>query len=517
MTANGSEPVPTGLGEPPHVRVAVIGAGFGGLGAAIALRRAGIEPFVVLERRPGLGGTWWDNTYPGCACDVPSHLYSFSFAPNPRWARAFSEQPEIQQYLEEVADRFGVRGRIRLNTELLEARWDEQALRWRLTTDRGDLCADVVISATGPLSQPRLPDVPGLDTFRGDAFHSAAWRHDVDLTGKRVAVIGSGASALQIVPRIQPQVGRLFLFQRSAPWVLPKRDRPLDAREHTLFQRFPLAQLAAREAVYWGREATVPGFVLQPAILRAFERLARHYLERQVADPELRAALTPSYRMGCKRIVPSNDFYPAVTRPNVELITAGLGRLDGNRAVATDGSAREVDVVIFGTGFHVTDGPAARRIHGRDGQSLAEAWAADGMQALRGTTVAGFPNLFLVIGPNTGLGHSSMIFIIESQTAYIVDALSRMQSSGLAAIEPRRSAQQRWNDGIQRRMRRTVWATGCTSWYQDAGGRVTALWPASTWRFRRQTRRVEPREYRLLRPTGTPPSAPVPRGRALTG
>jgi cation diffusion facilitator CzcD-associated flavoprotein CzcO len=503
--------------DPPHVRVAVIGAGFGGLGAAIALRRAGIEPFVVLERRPGLGGTWWDNTYPGCACDVPSHLYSFSFAPNPRWSRTFSDQGEIQQYLEEVADRFGLRGRIRLNTELLEARWDSQALRWRLRTDRGDLSADALISATGPLSQPRLPDVAGLDTFRGDAFHSADWRHDVDLTGKRVAVIGSGASALQIVPRIQPQARALYLFQRTPAWVLPKRDRPFSPGERKVFQRFPLVQYASRQAIYWGREAGVPGFVLQPAILRAAERLARRHLEHQVADPALRAALTPSYRMGCKRIVPSNDFYPAVTRPNVELIPAGLGRLDGDRAIAADGTAREVDVVIFGTGFHATDAPAAQWIHGQGGQTLAEAWAADGMQALRGTTVAGFPNLFLVIGPNTGLGHSSMIFVIESQTAYIVDALSRMQSNGLAAIEPRRSAQRRWNVDIQRRMRRTVWATGCTSWYQDASGRVTALWPASTWRFRWQTRRIDPREYHLVRSAGASTPASVTDRRALTG
>jgi cation diffusion facilitator CzcD-associated flavoprotein CzcO len=330
-------------------------------------------------------------------------------------------------------------------------------------------------------------------------------------------VVGTGASVIQFVPRIQPMVGRLHLFQRTPPWVLPKADRPLRAGEQKVFERFPPAQFAARQAVYWGREASVTGFVVQPAILRVLERMARRHLEKQVSDPRLRAALTPSYRMGCKRILPSNDFYPAMTRPNVELIASGLGRLDGTRAVAVDGTAREVDVVIFGTGFQVTDAPIAHRILGRDGQSLAGAWTAEGMQALRGTTVAGFPNLFLVIGPNTGLGHSSMIFMIESQLAYIVDALRATRKAGLAAIEPRRSAQLRWNAALQRRMRRTVWVTGCTSWYQDDHGRVTALWPASTWRFRWQTRRIDLAEYHRVGPARAPRSPAEVGERAVAG
>jgi len=517
MSANGTAPVPAGRGDPPHLRAVVIGAGFGGLGVAIALRRAGIGPFLVLERRDGVGGTWWDNTYPGCACDVPSHLYSYSFAPNPGWSRAYSEQPEILRYLQDIADRYHLHEHLLLRTEVLQARWDGAEARWQVTTDRGELTADALISATGPLSQPRLPDLPGLDTFPGDAFHSAAWRHDVDLTGKRVAVVGTGASAIQFVPRIQPVVGRLHLFQRTPPWVLPKGDRLLSAREQRVFRRVPAVQFAARQAVYWGHEALVAGFVLQPAILRAAERMARRHLERQVADPTLRAALTPTYRMGCKRVVPSDDFYPALVQPNVELITSGLGRLDGNRAVAADGTAREVDVVIFGTGFQVTDAPVAHRILGRDGQSLAEAWAGSGMQALRGTTVSGFPNLFLVIGPNTGLGHSSMIFMIESQLAYIVDALRATQRAGLAAIEPRRSAQLRWNAVLQRRMRRTVWVSGCTSWYQDGRGRVTALWPAATWRFRWQTRRIDLAEYHRVGPARAPRSPAGVGDRAVVG
>jgi len=481
---------------PEHVRVVVVGAGFAGIGAAIALREAGYRDVLVLERAEAIGGTWRDNTYPGCACDIPSHLYSFSFAPNPQWTRSFSPQPEIWRYLEEVCDRFGVRGQVRCGVEVSEAGWDDAAARWRLSTTAGPLSADVLVSAAGALSQPSIPDLPGLADFAGTLFHSARWDHGVRLAGTRVAVVGTGASTVQFVPRIQPEVAALHVFQRTPPWIVPRRDREIPPRRRTLFRALPAAQRAARLAIYLSREAPVLGFVATPAAMRAVEALARRHLEAQVRDPALRAALTPDYRAGCKRILLSDDYYPALRRPNVELVASGVQALTRRGVLAADGRERAVDVVIFGTGFEATNPAMAHRVRGRGGVLLADAWASGGMQALRGSTVAGFPNLFFVVGPNTGLGHNSMVFMIECQLRYLVDALRRMDAGGLAAIEPTPAAQRRWNAEVQRRMRRTVWTTGgCASWYQDDRGRVPTLWPASTLRFARATRSVDLSEY----------------------
>jgi cation diffusion facilitator CzcD-associated flavoprotein CzcO len=483
---------------PARVDVAVVGAGFAGIGAALALRAAGYRDVLVLERADSVGGTWRDNTYPGCACDIPSHLYSFSFAPNPNWTRSFSPQPEIWRYLEEVCDRFDVRPRIRCGVEVTGARWEEAAARWRLCTNQGELAAAVLVSAAGPLSQPSMPTLPGLAEFGGAVFHSARWDHGVDLAGARVAVLGTGASAVQFVPQIQPRVARLHVFQRTPPWILPRRDREIPPRRRRLFRAAPRAQRLARAAIYLGREAPVLGFVAAPAAMRAVEALARRHLAAQVPDPALRAALTPTYRAGCKRILLSDDYYPALRQPNVELVAAGVHAFTRDGVVAADGRHRPVDVVICGTGFEATDPPIAHRIRGRGGVSLAEAWADGGMQALRGSTVTGFPNLFLLVGPNTGLGHNSIVFMIECQLRYLVDALRAMDTLGLAAIEPTPAAQRRWNAELQRRMRRTVWTTGgCASWYQDDQGRIPTLWPGSTLRFRRATRGVDLREYRV--------------------
>jgi cation diffusion facilitator CzcD-associated flavoprotein CzcO len=498
-----------------HVRVAVIGAGFGGLGMGVRLRQAGIRDFVLLERADAVGGTWRDNTYPGCACDVPSHLYSFSFAPNPRWPRSFSEQPSIRAYLERVADDFALRPHVRLRHEVTEAAWDDAERRWAIRTTGGDLTADVLVCASGPLSDPVLPDLPGLHSFRGRVFHSARWDHSYDLTGKRVAVVGTGASAIQFIPRIQPLVRDLVLFQRTPAWVLPRADRPLTGLETRAFRYAPLTQLAARAGIYSVRESFVPAFTRWPRLMRTAELLARAHLRRQVRDPWLRAVLTPDYTLGCKRVLLSNDYYPALTRPGVEVIPSGLADLRDRVAVAADGTEREVDAVIFGTGFHTTERPIASRLLGRDGRSLGEAWSHR-MRALRGTTVAGFPNLFFLIGPNTGLGHTSMVYVIESQLAYVMDALRLMDERGVAAIEPTPEAQERWNADLQRRMRRTVWQVGgCASWYRDAAGDNPTLWPSSTLRFRRETRRVDPAEYRLL---ARPAAARAARGagRAVT-
>ncbi|MFJ2862251.1 flavin-containing monooxygenase [Kitasatospora sp. NPDC087314] len=499
---SGTSGAPTADEAVPHVRVAVIGSGFGGLGAAVRLRRAGITDFVVLERADSVGGTWRDNSYPGCACDVPSHLYSFSFAPNPEWPRSFSGQPDIRAYLEKVATVFGLRPHLRFNTEVLEARWEVEQTRWRITTSAGQWTADAVVSAAGPLADPQIPDLPGLDAFPGKVFHSSRWDHDYDLTGKRVAIVGTGASAAQIIPSIQPQVGKLTIFQRTPAWVLPRRDREISQLEKWLHSRLPLTGTIRRGTLFALRELQVDAFVRRPGLLRVVQQIAERHIAQGVSDPALRAKLTPDYRIGCKRILLSNTYYPALAAANTEVVASGLRELRGSTLVAADGSEHEVDAIVFGTGFHVTDMPIGARVFGADGTSLAEEWK-DGMEALRGSTVHGFPNLFFVIGPNTGLGNSSMILMIESQLNYLIDALTTLGSIGATAMQPTARAQRQWNLELQHRMDRTVWTTGgCRSWYLDPNGKNTVLWPGSTTAFRRATRKVDLGEYELIMRAG---------------
>ncbi|MET8969923.1 flavin-containing monooxygenase [Streptomyces hydrogenans] len=499
-----------------HVRVAVIGSGFGGLGAAVRLRREGITDFVVLERADSVGGTWRDNSYPGCACDVPSHLYSFSFAPNPDWPRTFSGQRHIRAYLEHVADTFGIRPHLRLNHEVLRMEWDADELRWRIETGSGSFSADVVVSATGPLSDPKIPDIPGLDGFTGKVFHSARWDHDYELRGKRVAMVGTGASAIQIVPAIQPEVAKLTLFQRTPPWVMPRMDRAITGPERWLHRKLPVTA-ALRRGILWGiRELQVGAFTKHPGELGLVEKLAKANIAKSVKDPELRARLTPSYRIGCKRILLSNAYYPALAQPNVDVVAGGLKEVRGDVVVGSDGTETEVDAIIFGTGFHVTDMPIAPRVIGADGVSLAEAWK-DGMEALRGATAAGFPNWMTIIGPNTGLGNSSMILMIESQLNYMADYLRQLNVlGGRSALAVRPSAVNAWNRKVQNRMEKTVWkAGGCDSWYLDANGRNTTLWPGTTGEFRRETRQVDLSEYEVVRapkPVGATPAPAARRG-----
>ncbi|MET9290490.1 NAD(P)/FAD-dependent oxidoreductase [Streptomyces sp. NPDC003077] len=485
-----------------HVRVAVIGSGFGGLGAAVRLRREGITDFVVLERAGAVGGTWRDNDYPGCACDVPSHLYSFSFAPNPEWPRNFSGQAHIRAYLERVTDTFGLRPHLRFDSEVLGMRWNGEALHWEISTASGALTADVVVSATGPLSDPKIPDVPGLDGFPGKVFHSSRWDHGYDLRGKRVAMIGTGASAIQIVPSIQPVVGRLALFQRTPAWVLPRADRRITGAERWLHTKVP-ATRTMRRGLLWGiRELQVSAFTKRPKELGLIEFLAKGHIRKAIKDPMLRAKLTPDYRIGCKRILLSNDYYPALAQPNVDVVAAGLKEVRGNVLVGSDGSETEADAIVFGTGFHVTDMPIARRVTGVHGTTLAEEWK-DGMEALRGASAAGFPNFLTIIGPNTGLGNSSMILIIESQLNYMADFVRQLDTlggGGKIALDARPSAVHAWSHGVQRRMERTVWNTGCDSWYLDANGRNTTVWPGTTAEFRKVTRRIDLAEYEVLRP-----------------
>jgi cation diffusion facilitator CzcD-associated flavoprotein CzcO len=488
-----------------HHRIAIVGTGFSGIGMAIRLLREGETDFVLLERAEDIGGTWRDNTYPGCRCDVPSHLYSFSFAPNPNWSSTFSPQPEILDYLRDVATRFGVVPHVRFSTELESATWDEPQARWQVGTSSGPLSADVVIAAQGPLSDPSVPDLPGLDSFEGKTFHSAQWDHEHDLEGERVAVVGTGASAIQFVPRIQPKVGKLHVFQRTAPWVVPHPNRVMTAFERKLYNALPAAQLAMRGAIYWARET----FVLQfrnSRLRKLGTRMALRQLERQVPDAELRAKLTPHYEIGCKRILPTDEWYPALQQPNVELVTDAIAEVRPRSVVTAGGEEREVDTIIFGTGFHVSDLPISGRLRGRDGRTLADHW--DGSpRAYKGAAVAGFPNLFFLVGPNTGLGHNSIVFMIESQITYVMGALKAMRRRGAAVLDVRPEAQAAYNAELEEMTRGTVWVSGgCSSYYIDRNGHNSTIWPTFTWPFRRRTREFDEAAYAL----GAPAPAPVP-------
>ncbi len=505
-------------GDPRRYRIVIIGSGFSGLGTAIRLKQGGDDDFVVLERRREVSGTWYDNTYPGAACDVPSRLYSFSFARNLGWSRSFSSQREILDYLRHCADDFGVRPHIRFGHTVSESWWDDAEGVWRIETDHGTFTGDVLVSAVGGLSEPLIPDIPGLEGFAGTIFHSATWNHDYDLTGKRVAVVGTGASAIQFVPQIQPKVASLHLFQRTPPWIMRQLDRRFIGVEKRLVRRIPMLDSLARAGVYWTHEASVLAFS-NPRLLKAASRLAKLHLRRQVREGTLRSKLTPDYTMGCKRILLSNDYYPSLTKPNVEVIAAGLRRVTPTSVIGSDGTERAVDTIIFGTGFHVTDMPGAQHLRGRDGRVLADVWRDNGAAAYLGTTINGFPNLFVLVGPNTGLGHNSLVFMIESQIAYVLDALRHMADHDLARVEVRDDIVAAFNEDVQQRLEGAVWtAGGCKSWYLDEHGRNVTMWPGSTWRFRRATRRFDPAAYHLfsvLAEAG-PPGEPAAVG-SVTG
>src|SRR4051794_4852397 len=494
-------------GVPSTIGVAIIGSGFSGLAMAVELKRAGRDDFVVLERANDVAGTWRDNTYPGCACDVPSHLYSFGFAPNPGWSSTFSPQPEIYAYIRRVAEERGLMPHIRFGIEVEQAAWDDDAREWRLQTSDGELTAKAIASAAGPLSEPAIPGIPGLRDFEGTIFHSATWNHDHDLAGERVAVIGTGASAIQFVPQIQPKVARLHLFQRTPPWITPRRDRALTKLEKAVYKRFPAAQTAMRNGIYWGRELfAIP--MLHYKLAGIIEKVGRAHINRSIKDPELRAKVTPDYSPGCKRILVSNDYLPSLDQPNVEVVTDGIAEVRAGSVVDRNGVEREVDTIILGTGFHVTDLPIAERVRGRDGRTLAEHWGGS-LQALRGTSVAGFPNLFFVLGPNTGLGHTSVVLMAEAQAGYIRQALEHMERAGVAAIEPRQEAQDGWNEQIQRKSAGTVWLNGgCESWYIDQTGKNSTLWPDHTFRFFSAMKQFKPSEYRVV-PVSVPAETPI--------
>jgi len=486
-----------------HHDIIVIGAGFGGLGMGIRLKLARRHDFLIIEQSTGVGGTWHANRYPGAACDIPSLLYSFSFGPQPHWTRTFPAQQEIEAYLNDCASHFGLTPHLKLRTRVTGIEWNDAAQHWTVRAqDRAgeplQWTARVVVGATGGLSRPAIPDLPGLADFAGTVMHTARWQAEVALAGKRIGVVGTGASAVQLVPQLVKVAERVVLFQRTPAWVLPKRDRPVGARRRWLYEHVPGLRRLARAWVYAVHELRAPGFTRRPALLKAMEPLAGTLLRRQVHDAALREALTPRYRMGCKRILLGSDFYPALQRRNAQLVTAPIARIVADGVHSADGEHYPLDVLVLATGFHAAEAMAPFPVLGRYGAELNAVWR-DGARAYLGTTVPGFPNFFLLVGPNTGLGHNSMVLMIESQLRYVIDALARMDRAQLGSVDVKWDVADRFNTELQRRLQCTVWATGCKSWYQTRDGKITTLWPGSTLEFIRRTWRFRLADYEASR------------------
>ena len=481
------------------VDVLIVGAGFAGLGMAIQLRKAGMESFLIVEKGGEVGGTWWYNRYPGCACDIPSHLYSFSFDRNPDWSRMYAGQAEILEYLKSCAKRYGVAARVRLNTALREARWDESRRAWRATLGSGAVIeARVLVSGMGALHVPRFPDIPGRERFRGPAFHSAEWDSEAPLAGRRVAVIGTGASAIQIVPAIAPEVKQLLLFQRTPAWILPRFDHPISEPARRRFRRVPALTWLLRWFLFWNLELRVGGFLKGGWRRRLGANMARKHMEKQVPDAKLRAALTPQYEFGCKRVLISSDFYAALQRPNVELVTDVISEIREHSIVTADGVERPIDAIVYSTGFRVTEMLGGIPIYGRNGVELHDAWR-DRIAAYLGIAVSGFPNFFLLLGPNTGLGHNSVVLMIEAQVQYVMSCLKQMQTQGIAAIDLKPERLKAFVEEMRARLPKTVWESGgCQSWYQDPATRETpAVWPGSVVEYQKRTRTASLGDYFL--------------------
>jgi cation diffusion facilitator CzcD-associated flavoprotein CzcO len=481
-----------------HVRVAIVGSGFTGLAMVHALKRAGIDDWLVLEKAREVGGVWRDNTYPGVACDVPSHLYSLSFAPNPDWERSFSTGRQIWDYEERVARELAIAKGTLFGEELLEARWDSERAVWRLRTTTKRLTAEVVVDGSGVLSEPSLPAIPGFDRFQGSLFHSARWNHE-PLADRRVAVIGTGASAIQIVPALQPQVGHLTVFQRTPGWVIPRLDRDVMKLERRLLRAAPWLQKLIRAGQFAYRDAVLLQVMHSRRVRRMFEAVSRAYMHATIDDPELRRKLTPRFEIGCKRILITSSWYPALNRANVDVETSPIVEIRESAIVTADGAEHEVDAIVCATGFHVTDPPAGAIFHGRDGRSLAETWGAS-PRAYRGVTTANFPNLFRIGSIGTGTGHMSHVMQIESAITYVMDALKTMDERSLASVEVTESAQEAYARCLHEMVKDTVWATGgCSSWYLDASGEPSAVWPSSAWHYRKWTRRFDVEAYAVTR------------------
>ena len=474
----------------------IIGAGFSGLGMAIKLKKEGMTNFVVLDRNPHLGGTWWDNSYPGAACDVQSHLYSFSFEPNPNWSRQFSPQEEILKYMEHCATKYGLNEKIQYNSTVNGAEYNDDSSIWTVTTANGkSYQARYVISCSGGLSQPSLPEIKGLDDFKGKMFHTARWDKNFDITGKTVAVIGTGASAIQIVPAIVPKVKQLYVYQRTPSWVIPKPDFVIGGFRKKLFSTLPVTQYMVRGWMYWVHELMAIGFVANKSVLEFATKIVARHIKKSVKDETLRKKLTPNYTLGCKRILLSNDYYPALQQPNAEVVTDGIKEINEHGILTVDGKQRDVDAIVLATGFHAAEGMLVYDVKGKNGLQLSDAWK-DGAEAYLGTSVAGFPNWFFVVGPNTGLGHTSVIIMIEAQIKYIMAAIKTMKQQNAQTLDVRPAVQKTFNEEMQQKLGKTVWqAGGCVSWYQMKNGKNVTIWPGFTFSFIQRTAKFEPDKY----------------------
>lgn len=477
-----------------ETKILIVGTGFAGLGMAIRLKEMGINDFTIIERAKDVGGTWRDNHYPGAACDVPSHLYSFSFEPNAEWSRVYPSQPELETYLQKVTDKYQLRSHICFDHTLSKTAYDESSGQWLVNTTGGNFKARFVISGNGGLAEPKLPDIPGVETFAGHHFHSASWDHDYALQGKRVAVIGTGASAIQFVPEIAGVPKQLSIFQRTPNWIIPRGDRPYSRFEKWIFKHIPFVQKIVRAKIYCQNETRVLGMVLHPALMKLFRRAATNHMQRQVTDPAMWPKLTPNFPVGCKRILISNGWYPALQKPNVDLVTDGIKEIREHSIVTNDNVERDVDCIIFGTGFYVTENPIAAKIYGRDDRQLSQVWK-DGEEAYLGASVHGFPNFFFIVGPNVTLGHSSMVYMIETQVNAISHVLKTMEENSSATIEVKLDVQQEYNKGLQKLLGGSIWATGCDSWYKHRSGKITQLWPGFTFTFRRRNQDFKLSDY----------------------
>ena len=478
----------------------IIGAGFAGICAAIQLKKEGFNNFVILERNSHLGGTWWDNSYPGAACDVESHLYSFSFEPNPNWSRQFSPQQEILNYLEKCAEKYGINPYIQLNTSVASVVYDEALGVWHVTDSTGKIyTAQTVISCAGGLSQPSLPDVKGIADFKGEKFHSARWDKSYNLQNKTVGVIGTGASAIQIVPAIAPVVKELQLFQRTPPWIMPKADAEISGLRQSMFKSLPFIRSFYRWRLYWAHEIMALAFTRGPGLLKLASKVSAWYLRRYVPDETLRKKLTPNYTMGCKRVLLSNEYYPALTREHVHLITDHIEEINAAGIKTKDGRQHNLDAIVFATGFQAAEGVIMFDVQGKGGLNLNTSWR-NGAEAYLGASIAGFPNLFLVVGPNVGLGHSSMILMIEAQVHYILEALKLMRKENLKSVDVKAETQKVFNEDLQQKLSKTVWQSGgCVSWYQTKTGKNVTLWPGFTFTFMKMTKEFERGKYELVK------------------
>ena len=481
--------------------IAIIGAGFAGIGTAIKLREAGIHSFTIFERADEIGGTWRDNTYPGCACDVPSHVYSFSFEQKPDWNRTFAESGEIQDYLLGLVDKWKLRPHLRLDTEIVEARFDEAHGTWALTTgDDETFTARVVVSGVGGLVDPSLPDIKGIQSFQGELFHTARWNHDFDITGKRVGVIGTGASAVQVVPAIAPEVEKLSVFQRTAAWVMPKRDRRYSDATKRRLSRFPWLLQLSRAVRYWLSELMGPMVFLDaPRLSGIAEKGSLHHLRNSVSDAELRRKLTPHFQFGCKRILISDDYWSSFERDNVDLVTDTIEEIRPDGVLTVDGTLHELDALVLATGFALGLAAAPFPVVGLGGRELDEVWS-DGAVAYKGMSVAGFPNWFILMGPNTGPGHTSVLVYTEAQIHHLMQAIRRIRRDGLKYISVKQAAQDAYNDSIQKRMKHMVWSSGCNSWYLSDDGSNHSLYPGFAAEYVLRAQRFNGSDYQLVRP-----------------